>query len=224
MKLLVRATTPIVWRIPGHPARKLASFARAEQGSRIDLLAAARLTESTARKAAYLRHAMDETRHASMFWRRAKELSGQPLPSPQADTEDLFARLGEARFLAFVHRGEKRGRQQFEVYAKHFEKTGDERTAAMFGAILQDEIRHESYTLDLLVDLVGPARARKELRWAAMWEAWRTWRRMGRAMANVVFVLAMMVVYLVASPIAWAASKLAGGGKKQRRRAWDRAA
>jgi hypothetical protein len=214
--VLNRIVTPIVWRIPGHPARKLAGFARAEQGSRIDLMQAAHLTTSPERRAAYLRHAMDETRHARMFWRRARELADAPLPAPQADSEDLFARLGEARFLAFVHRGEKRGRAQFEVYARHFLHRGDARTGSLFGAILQDELRHESYTLELLVQLVGAKQARVELRRAALWEAWRTWRRAGRALANLAFVVAMTVIYLVAAPLTWLATR------RKRRNRWSR--
>lgn len=64
---LVHLVTPIVWRVPGHGARKLYGFAKAEQGSRIDLLQAAHRTTSLARRALYLRHALDETRHAGMF-------------------------------------------------------------------------------------------------------------------------------------------------------------
>jgi hypothetical protein len=200
---VLRLVTPIVWRVPGHGARKLHGFARAEQGSRIDLLQAAQRTESLARRALYLRHALDETRHASMFWRRGNELARTPSSPPVADTENLFERLGERRFLAFVHLGERRGREQFELYAHHFGKRGDARTEALFGAILVDEHRHEDYTRALLVELCGgePA-ARRELRRAAMWEAWRTWRRAGRNLAGAVYTLAMIAIYLVVAPIA----------------------
>jgi rubrerythrin len=204
---LARLVTPLVWRVPGHGARKLYGFARAEQASRIDLLLAAQRTPSLARRAAYLRHALDETRHAGMFWRRSNELrqgeQRHPFTPPIADTEDLFERLGERRFLAFVHRGEKRGREQFELYARHFARRGDARTEALFEAILVDEQRHERYTRALLVELAGGERAaRAELRRAALWEAWRMWRRAGRAIAGAIYVLAMTVIYLVTGPIA----------------------
>lgn len=212
-RAVVRLVTPIVWRLPGHGARKLYGFARAEQGSRIDLLQAAQRTPSLARRALYLRHALDETRHARMFWRRSTELSlaagRAPFTAPVADTEGLFARLGEARFLAFVHRGERRGRQQFELYARHFGARGDARTRALFEAILADERRHESYTRELLVEQVGGERAaRRELRRAARWEAWRTWRRAGRAIAGTVYAVAMTAIYLVAGPIAALGARL----------------
>ena len=221
MRPLLHLVTPIVWRIPGHGARKLAGFARAEQGSRLDLLQAARLTTSLARRALYLRHAVDETRHAQMFTRRAAELreaEGRiPLGPPHADTEDLFVRLGERRFLAFVHRGERRGRQQFELYARHFGRRGDARTEAMFEAILGDEHRHERYTRELLVELCGEAGAASELRRAAAWEAWRTWRRAGRWLASRMFAITMTAVYLIAAPLT-ALAAFAGRGRARRTR------
>jgi rubrerythrin len=223
MTALVRLVTPIVWRVPGHGARKLFGFARAEQGSRIDLLQAARLTTSLTRKAQYLRHAADETRHAVLFARRSTELrteAGKPSYGPPiADTEDLFERLGEVRFLAFVHRGEARGRRQFEVYAKHFAARGDVRTEQLFEGILVDEARHEEYTRTLLVELTGSeAAAKVELRRAALWEAWRTWRRAGRAIAGLVFTLAMSLVYLLAAPPTALVSLLGRGRSRRKRR------
>ncbi|HET9624762.1 MAG TPA: ferritin-like domain-containing protein [Kofleriaceae bacterium] len=219
---IVRAVTPIVWRVPGHGARKLYAFARAEQGSRIDLLQAAHLTPSRARAARYLRHALDETRHTGMFWRRSTDLrlaAGRaPFPPPVADTEDLFERLGEPRFLAFVHRGEQRGREQFALYARHFAARDDDRTRALFDAILVDEARHATYTRDLLVELVGERGARRELRRAAMWAAWRAWRRAGRAISGAVYTLAMVAVYLVAGPIAALAA--AAGRLSGKRTGW----
>lgn len=208
-RALTWLVTPIVWRIPGHGARKLWRFARAEQGSRIDLLQAARLTTSLRRRALYLRHALDEARHAQMFWRRGNELAGAGSPPPVADTEELFARLGELGFLAFVHRGEQRGRRLFEHYARHFGRRGDSRTQALFEGILVDEERHERYTAELLVELAGSeAAARRALRRAAVWEAWRTWRRAGRAIAGSLYTVAMIAVYVVAGPIAAVASRL----------------
>jgi rubrerythrin len=213
-RAVLHLVTPIVWRIPGHGARKLYGFARAEQGSRIDLLQAAHRTASERRRALYLRHALDESRHAGMFWRRSTELRAAadrpPYPPPVADTERLFERLGELGFLAFVHRGERRGRQQFERYAGHFGRRGDTRTRALFEAILGDERRHESYTRVLLVELAGGERgARGALRRAALWEAWRTWRRAGRALASAIYSLAMIAIYIVAGLVAALAVRIA---------------
>src|SRR5215831_6419583 len=170
--LLAKVVNPVVWRIPGHGARKLYSFSLAEHGSMLDLKAAARLTASPERSAAYVRHLLDETRHARMFATRSAELRAAEGKAsfgfPSADIENLFERLGEVRFLAFVHRGECRGRQQFETYSDWFARRGDVKTRAMFDAIVRDETRHETYTRELLVELAGgEGAARRELAAAA---------------------------------------------------------
>jgi hypothetical protein len=207
-RLLARAASPIVWRIPGHGAKKLFGFALAEHASRLDLEAAVRRTPSPARRAAYLRHLLDEARHAQMFTLRSAELRRQegrePLGDPRAaDIEDLFENLGEARFLAFVHLGERRGRQQFAVYRDWFDARGDARSRALFDAIMKDEREHESYTWDLLVEVSGSAAAaRRALRRAALWEAWRTWRRLGRFVAEGVYFVTMLAVYVASAPLA----------------------
>lgn len=203
--ILARLVNPIIWRIPGHSARKLFEFSLAEHGSMLDLKAAARLTPSAERRAAYVRHLLDETRHAQMFALRSAELRRknglESLGFPNADTEGLFESLGEIGFLAFVHRGERRGRQQFETYRDWFARRGDDKSRALFDAIVQDETQHERYTWDLLVELTGgvPA-AQAELRKAALWEAWRIWRRAGRFLAEKVYFLLMLVLYMMLAP------------------------
>jgi hypothetical protein len=218
--VVVRATSPLVWRWPGHAPRKLEAFARAEEGSRLDLMAAAHATPSLARRARYLRHALDETRHAAMFTRRARELRASaglaPCGPPRADTEELFARLGELGFLAFVHLGEQRGRKQFEVYAAHFARRGDARTQAMFDGILVDEREHEGYTHALLVELAGADGARQALRRARWWSAWRGWRRAGRAITHALYAVLMMALYLIMAPLAWLPLKLRGRAARRR--------
>ena len=204
--ILARLVNPVVWRIPGHGARKLFSFSLAEHGSMLDLSSAARLAATPERRALYLRHMVDEARHARMFALRSAELrldeGKQSLGFPVADHEDLFVALGELRFLAFVHRGERRGRQQFETYRDWFDRHGDRKTHALFNAIIRDETRHETYTRELLDELAGsPARARTELRAAALWEKWRTWRRLGRFFAEKLYFVLMLLIYLVSGPL-----------------------
>lgn len=203
--ILAKIVNPIVWRLPGHPARKLFSFSLAEHGSMLDLKAAARLTTSPERRAAYVRHLLDETRHAQMFALRSAELrrnqGKESLGFPNADTDSLFEKLGEVRFLAFVHRGELRGRQQFETYRSFFARRGDDRSRALFDAIVRDEVQHETYTWELLQELTGgEAPAKKELRKAALWEAWRIWRRLGRFAAERLYFVLMMLVYAALAP------------------------
>jgi hypothetical protein len=205
--LVARATNRIVWRSPRWAARLLFSFAHAEASSRLDLLAAARRTPSEARRALYLRHALDETRHAQLFALRSAELRGKrglpPLGLVRPDSELLYERLGELSFVAFVHRGERRGRQQFETYRDHFARTGDDRMRALFDAILVDERRHETYTGTLLEELAGGASGARRALWrAALWEFWRRWRRAGRATAGIAYAAAMSLLYVLLAPLA----------------------
>ena len=205
--LLARLSNAVVWRLPGRAARKLFSFACAEQSSLLDLLAAARLTPSPARRQRYLQHAMDESRHALMFAGRSSQLrrsAGRPsFGPPDADMESLFEHLGEQQFLAFVHRGERRGRQQFETYRDYFARRADDRSRALFEAILVDERRHEAYSRELLVELSGgEAKAQAALRRAAAWEAWRLWRRLGRFIAGNLFAFTMTLLYFALAPLA----------------------
>ena len=203
----LRVLNPVVWRLPGHAARKLHVFALAEDGSRADLMQAAARTASAQRAALYVRHAADEARHAAAFaarsaeLRRARELPA--LPTPRADSEDLFRRLGEVDFLAFVHLGEGRGRRQFESYSDWFDSVGDARMRSLFDGILVDERRHEAYTRELLEELAGgPQAAAAALRRAWRWDAWRRWRRLGAGAAGAVYVLLMSALYLTTLPLA----------------------
>jgi hypothetical protein len=192
-----------VWRSPRHAARKLLSFAATEQGSCLTLLLAAAQTTSLSRQALYLKHAQDEARHATMFWRRGNDLMqlGGGAASPlNADAEDLFQTLGEERFLAFVHHAECRGRRQFEVYKSWFARRGDSKTENMIAAIVRDEQRHEAYSLQLLQELCGSrAAADWALFRARSWELFRAWRRLGRDLAHVLYVS----VLLLLSPLLW---------------------
>jgi hypothetical protein len=206
VSLYASLLAPLAWRVPGHAARMLHGFARAEQGSAVDLLAAANLTPSPARRALYLRHALDEQRHAGLFARRSAELCETrrraPLGPVRADTEQLFERLGEVGFLAFVHLGEARGLAQFASHIRACRSLGDDRSVALLEAISADETRHERYSGDLLVELTGsPANARRAILRARLWEAWRMWRRAGRFLASHLYGVLMLAVFVAAAPL-----------------------
>jgi rubrerythrin len=206
LTLLARTIGLASWAFPVRTSRRLARFALAEEGSMVDLRIAARLTPSPERAAKYLEHAADEERHARMFRAHAHEWAERARASSEgpshADVEYLFERLGETRFLAFVHRGERRGRMQFEHYRDHFARRRESRTAALFETILEDERRHEAYSRELLVALVGERGATRAGLEVAAWQAWRTWRRLGRAMGGALYVAVMTLVYLLSAPLA----------------------
>lgn len=191
---------PIVWNFPGNAAKKFYSFSCTEFSSVHDLLLAAKITESDSRAAQYVKHLQDEYKHTSIFLNRANKIRQEkglkPLPHPGSEYEQLFTLLGEKRFLAFVHLGEKRGCIQFSSYAKYFERKGDHHTAKIFSTVLKDEVEHMNYTYDLLVELCGNEKvAKKELSKAHRWEMRRHWMRSGYALTSKLFFVITISIY-----------------------------
>ncbi len=204
--LLARVTGALRWSTKEKAARLFMAFARAERSSHYDMLAAARLSPDPERRAAYVRHASDEARHALMFTLRAEQLNHSIAAHPReytADFEHLFERLGELDFLAFVHLGEQRGRRQFAVYREELASKGDDKSRALFDAILTDEAQHASYTRTFL-DRVsgGQVQSQKALRRVRRWELWRAWLRLGRVTSSALFTWSMRGVYLLLLPFA----------------------
>ena len=202
---LARLSRPLRWRSPHRTARMLLAFAEVERSSFVDMMAAANRTADPHRCAQYLRHATDERRHADAFAARALALDPGLATHPalyRIAFEDLYDRLGEARFLAFVHHGERRGRAQMAMYCAELaalEGTprADPQTRALFEAIVADEERHERYTGELV------AATGASVAGAVAWELWRDWRRMGSALAGGAFAVGMATLYLLLAPIAW---------------------
>jgi rubrerythrin len=148
----------VVWRIPGRASIKMAGFSHTEAGSGLDMLAAVEETPRREMRARYFRHALDEMKHAGMFRTRALALADKPRNRAQAmlddssfireqginEAESLFSQLGELEFLAFVWIAERRGAQQFDVYADLMKD--DQDTQAMFSEIADDERFHIAYS------------------------------------------------------------------------------
>lgn len=199
---LARLLSPLTWRRPQQVAGRLAAFARAEEGSRIDLCAAAAQCTDPVRAARYLEHARDEARHTRLLMTHARRIAtahGLPPPLPaRADSDALFEQLGEADFLAFVHHGERRAVEHFTAY-EHWFRTRDAKIAAVFRALLEDERRHATYSRALLVTLVGEEQARQRIRRAWSWELWQRWRRMGQYTARHIYLL----TFLSLLPLLW---------------------
>lgn len=187
-------------------ARLLHGFARTEAQSQLELRLAARACTDDSRRARYLRHALDETRHAQAFAEHARELAraagAEGFARPSAGCERLYERLGEVRFLAFVHVGEQRGRAEFETYARLSRQRGANATALLFEGLIADERQHEAYTAQLLTELAGVDGARGAVRWVRRWQAWREFRRRGRKLASALYGASMLLLYLALAPFA----------------------
>lgn len=192
--------TTLSWRLPGRRWRRLLAFAEAEAESALELRCAAAATEDPARAALYLQHAADEARHAEILARRAALARGEPVVLPRRGHGRLFARFGEATFLAYVYLGERRGRRQFEAHVRFFE-TRDPALSTALASILSDERRHERYTGELL-DGPFAADARAATRRARRADLAQRWRRVGGALTAPLFALLMLVLYVLAAPLA----------------------
>ena len=184
------AISSVVWRIPGRVPAKLAGFSHTEAGSAFDMLAAVEETPRREMRARYFRHALDEMKHAAMFRKRAMALARGRAKRTQAMLDDssfisehginqadsLFKQLGELEFLAFVWIAERRGAQQFDVYAdllKH-----DDDTQEMFAEIADDERFHIAYSRSELDRYASDGQAKevknavgrvKRRRWLQAW-------------------------------------------------------
>jgi hypothetical protein len=193
---LARLFAPFVVRRRGRAAAMLMRFARTELGSSLVMRWAAAATASPVRRAAYLRHALDEERHARFFAARARKL-GAPACRLVADADDVFRLLGEQRFVAFVHRAEARGEREFEAYERGFRAAGDTKTAAVFQLVLRDERRHVEYSRGFFAELgVGHT----TLAWVAAWEAARAAQRLASAVFGALHFTVMLGLYAALLP------------------------
>lgn len=211
----------LIWRIiPGRAAAKMAEFSHTEAGSGLDMLAAAEETPRPELRARYFRHALDELRHSRMFRDRARALAGAR-GRAEAVLEDggwiadhgirgqksLLEELGETEFLAFVWIHERRGAEQFQVYAELLRD--DPITARMFEEIARDERFHIAYSraeLDRLAERGAETQVRaavRAVRWRRAKQAWLRFSRvLGDTMAQVWLGLLYFVVVGPFVPIA----------------------
>jgi len=193
---LARLFTPFVVRSPRRAAAMLRRFARTELGSSLVMRWAAAATPSPVRRAAYLRHALDEERHARFFAARARKL-GASERRLVADADDVFRLLGERRFVAFVHRAEARGEREFAAYERGFRAAGDAKTAAVFALVLRDERRHVEYSKELFAEL---GVRRTTLAWVTAWETVRAAQRWASVVLGALHFCAMLALYAALLP------------------------
>jgi rubrerythrin len=212
--LLMRLSANVAWQGQRRIATKLHGFAMTEAGSAHDMFRAAELTRDPHARRLYLRHALDEARHSRRFSSAARSLDAAARPRRDerrhALPQDLYRRLGDERFLAFVHLSEAQALRQFAALADHFGRRAargaphaDELTR-LFSEIAREERYHVAYSGHLLGLLFSEderavrvkralARERRALAWAA-------YKRMGVRFGARLAVLLMGVVFVLAMP------------------------
>jgi len=207
---LLRSLHRWVWADPRRRADKLLRFAETEADGGRDLARAAELSADPLLRL-YLRHALDEQRHASLFRTRGRALLAS-VPSengPPAQTnwlapgerglDDLRVE-GESpgALLAFLHLSEKAAASRFAMYMDVL--AVDPATRDVFADVLRDEAFHMNYTHAQL-KRVSPKRHGLRLWGARLSRLWKGYLRIAAALANVLGAVALTLQYFLVLPV-----------------------
>ena len=209
---LLRPVHRWVWTDAHRRARKLFSFAETEADGGRDLSRAAELTKDALLRRLYLRHAMDEGRHAELFRRRARAiLAALPADAaPEGFQANWFSpgerglddlrvdKESDGSLLAFLHLSEKVAARRFAVYRQVLSVDPD--TRDVFTDVLRDEAFHMNYTYTQLAR-VAPERHRRRLWRARLSRLWKGYLRIATAIAGILGGLFLLVQYFVILPV-----------------------
>jgi hypothetical protein len=199
-----------IWSDKQRSARKLLRFAETEADGARDLVRAAELTDDPTLRRLYVRHALDEDRHAQLFRARGSVLLRAPSKHGPARFQLNWVSPGErglddlrvqtetdASLLAFLHLSEKSAAGHFATYVEALKD--DPATGAVFQEILKDESFHMSYTLAQLTR-VAPGRRRLFLWKARLGRLWKAYLRVMSALAGAMGTVILSLQYLVLLP------------------------
>jgi len=210
----------LVWRDPKRRAENLLRFAEVEADGGRDIVRAAEVTRDPVLRKLFLKHALDEQRHADLFRRRGLDLI-RTLPAGQATgvqadwltpgergLDDLRVEdEGDAALLAFLHLSEKSAAKDFANYVAVL--GADPPTRTVFEKVLHDETFHMTYTKKELLR-VAPQAAGRRLWMARLRRFWKAYLRLASALAGVFGWVILTTQYLVILPLfAWQAKRAA---------------
>lgn len=214
---LLRPVHRWVWRDAHRCARKLMTFAATEADGGRDLSRAAEVTSDPLLRRLYLRHALDEDRHAALFRARGRALlaalggargsfEARWLTPGERGRDDLRVEdEGDAALLAFLHLSEKAAAARFEIYR---DVLADEETRAVFGRVLRDEVFHMRYTRTQL-ERIAPERHRRALWLARATRLWKGYLRIATAVAGWLGTVVLLAQYFLVLPLFALAAKRA---------------
>jgi rubrerythrin len=183
MPSLFSAVHWLVWRNPKRRAQNLLRFAEVEADGGRDIVRAAEVTADPQLRRLFLKHALDEQRHADLFRGRGLELI-RALPGAAAagvraewlapgerGLDDLRVEdEGDEALLAFLHLSERAAARDFANYVAVL--GADPPTRAVFEKVLHDETFHMTYTRNQL-QRVAPERARGRIWTARLRRFWK---------------------------------------------------
>jgi hypothetical protein len=211
-----------LWSDPLKRALRLLRFAEVEADGGRDLARAAEMTDDPRLRRLYLRHALDELRHAEIFRCRGIALlrahgdgggdrwQADWLTPGERGLDDVEVRRGpDAPLLAFLHLSERSAARQFATYGRAVGQ--DVETRDVFHHILKDEAFHMTYTRQEL----GRLAPRKQgwLLWRARWgRLWKGYLRLAAAIGNLIgSVILTLQYFILVPPFAWIAKRAARG-------------
>jgi rubrerythrin len=199
----------LVWNDPHRRARKLLRFAETEADGGRDLARAAELTKDALLRRLYLKHALDEQRHAEMFRKRGNLLVSSLSPAKGTTVADWLTpgerglddlavdEESDESLLAFLHLSERSAFARFGIYESVL--TSDPETRRVFTEILRDEAFHMNYTHSQL-RRVCPQKFGFRLLRARASRLWKGYLRMALVVARLIGGLVLLVQYFVVLP------------------------
>ena len=201
-----------VWSDAERRAEKLLSFAETEADGGRDIARAAERTGDALLRRLYLRHAMDEQKHANLFRTRGRAIfAALPQKEGRAAFQANWLAPGErglddlqvdketeGSLLAFLHLSEKAAARRFAVYFDVL--SVDPVTRDVFTEVLRDEAFHMNYTLSQL-KRVSPQKHGVRLWWARLSRLWKGYLRLATALANVLGGIMLAIQYFVILPV-----------------------
>ena len=180
---------------------------------------AAEVTSDPVLRRLFLKHALDEQRHADLFRSRGVALirtlpagasSVQPnwMAPGERGLDDLQVEdEGDEALLAFLHLSEKAAAKDFANYAAVLGT--DPSTRDVFEKVLHDETFHMTYTRAQL-QRVAPQRADRRIWAARLRRMWKAYLRLAAGLAGLVGgVVLTLQYYLILPPFALAARRAA---------------
>ena len=207
---LLRSVHSWVWEDPHRRGRKLLRFAETEADGGRDLARAAELTGDPLLRQLYLRHALDEQRHAELFRKRGRSILRDLARDGEASFEADWFAPGErglddlkvhdendASLLAFLHLSEKAAAGRFALYEEVLGE--DPETQGVFHTILRDEAFHMAYTHQQLTR-VAPEKWNARLWKARLGRLWKAYLRVAAAIAGLLGTVILLLQYLLILP------------------------
>lgn len=202
-----------VWSDPRRRALNLLRFAEVEADGGRDLVRAAEVTTDPLLRRLFLRHALDEQRHADCFRARGLSILADLAPGARESVPLDWLAQGErglddvrverdqdARLLAFLHLSEKAAARDFGHYIQALQ--ADPATRSVFEAVLHDEAYHMTYTHAQLRRLAPDTHP-----WM-LWKGrlarlWNVYLRLAGALAGLMgSVILALQYYLLLPPFA----------------------